>query len=100
VERARPWQLRAKQGHVKLVRGPWNLDFIREATSFPKGRHDDDVDTVSGGVQMIAEDGGDQKTASAEAIVVSQEELFSSEFSEVSDQFSEMSNQLSAVSIR
>lgn len=77
VERARPWQLRAKLGHVKLVRGPWNLDFIREATSFPKGRHDDDVDTVSGGVQMIAEDGGDQKSASAEAVVVSAEELFS-----------------------
>jgi len=76
VERARTWQLRAKQGHVKLVRGPWNLDFIREATSFPKGRHDDDVDSVSGGVQMIAEDGGDQKTASAEAVVVSAEELF------------------------
>ena len=75
VERARPWQLRAKQGHVKLVRGPWNLDFIREATSFPKGRHDDDVDTVSGGVQMIAEDGG-SKTASAEAIVVTAESLF------------------------
>lgn len=76
VSRARPWQLRAKQGHVKLVRGPWNLDFIREATSFPKGRHDDDVDTVSGGVQMIAEDGGSNKTASSEAVVVSAEELF------------------------
>jgi predicted phage terminase large subunit-like protein len=76
VERARTWQLRAKQGYVKLVRGPWNLDFIREATSFPKGRHDDDVDTVSGGVQMIAEDGGDQKTASAEAVVVTAESLF------------------------
>ena len=77
VTRARSWQLRAKQGHVKLVRGPWNLDFIREATSFPKGRHDDDVDTVSGGVQMIAEDGGDQKAASSPAVVMSVEELFS-----------------------
>lgn len=76
VERARPWQLRAKQGHVKLWRGPWNLDFIREATSFPKGRHDDDVDSVSGGVQMIAEDGGDYKTASSEAIVVEASSLF------------------------
>ena len=76
VERARTWQLRAKQGHIKLVRGPWNLDFIREATSFPKGRHDDDVDSVSGGVQMIAEEGGDQKTASAEAVVVTAESLF------------------------
>jgi predicted phage terminase large subunit-like protein len=76
VERARPWQRRAKQGRVKLVRGAWNLDFIREATSFPKGRHDDDVDTVSGGIQMIEDDGGDQKTASAEAIVVMAEEMF------------------------
>jgi len=76
VERARPWQLRAKLGHVKLVRGAWVLDFIREAISFPKGRHDDDVDSVSGGVQMIAEDGGNQKTASAEAMVVLTEEMF------------------------
>ncbi len=88
VERARTWQLRAKQGYIKLVRGPWNLDFIREATSFPKGRHDDDVDTVSGGVQMIAEDGGDQKTASAEAIVVDAEQLFSDQQSAVSGQLS------------
>lgn len=77
VERARPWQLRAKQGHVKLVRGLWNLDFIREVTSFPKGRHDDDVDTVSGGVQMIEDDGGDVKTASAESTVVQVYEMFS-----------------------
>ena len=58
---------------------PWNLDFIREATSFPKGRHDDDVDTVSGGNEMIAEAGsGNGKTASSEVIVVSAEELFQS----------------------
>jgi len=78
VERARPWQRRAKQGHVKLVRGIWNLDFIREVTSFsPTCRHDDDADSVSGGVQMIEDDGGDMKTASSEAIVVSAEDLFS-----------------------
>ena len=55
VERARTWQLRAKQGKVKLVRGLWNNDFIREAAAFPNGRHDDDVDAVSGAVQMIAQ---------------------------------------------
>lgn len=78
VSHARPWALRAKQGHVKLVRGAWNLDFIREATSFPKGRHDDDVDSVSGGVEMIAGGGnGDGRTASSEPVVVSVEELFS-----------------------
>jgi len=62
---------------VKLVRGAWNLDFIREATSFPKGRHDDDVDTVSGGVQMIADGaGGTMTTASERAVVVEAESLF------------------------
>lgn len=66
VERARSWQLRAKQGKVKLVRGNWNNDFIREVTSFPKGRHDDDVDTVSGGVQMIAEERPRQQARSWE----------------------------------
>jgi predicted phage terminase large subunit-like protein len=77
VSRARPWALRAKQGHVKLVRGPWNLDFIREATSFPKGRHDDDVDSVSGGVEMIAGgSSGNGKTASSPPVVVLVEELF------------------------
>jgi predicted phage terminase large subunit-like protein len=76
VSRARPWALRAKQGHVKLVRGPWNLDFIREATAFPKGRHDDDVDSVSGGVEMISGDGGNEKTASSEPVVVMAEEMF------------------------
>jgi predicted phage terminase large subunit-like protein len=79
VSRARPWALRAKLGHVKLVRGPWNLDFIREATSFPKGRHDDDVDSVSGGVEMIAEDGGSKKIASSEALVMNAEDLFNHE---------------------
>ncbi len=77
VSRARSWQLRAKLGRVQLVRGPWNLDFIREATSFPKGRHDDDVDSVSGGNEMIAEGaGGGDRTASAEAVVVMAEQLF------------------------
>lgn len=54
-DRARAWRLRAKQGKVKLVRGVWNLDFIRIAASFPNGRHDDDVDSVSGGVEMLSD---------------------------------------------
>lgn len=54
VERARPWQLRAKDGKVRVVKGMWVNDFIREAASFPGGRHDDDVDSISGGVEMIA----------------------------------------------
>jgi len=88
-DRASAWRSRAKNGKVYLVRGKWNLDFLRVAASFPKGRYDDDVDSVSGGVQMIAEDaGGDGRTASSEAVVVSAEELmaFSGERSVVNFQ--------------
>ena len=54
VSRARPLQLRAKHGRVKLVRGPWNRKFINECLGFPSGKHDDMVDTASGGLQMVA----------------------------------------------
>jgi hypothetical protein len=74
---AQPWRLRAKDKMVKLVRGAWNLSFVREAVSFPKGTNDDQVDSVSGGNQMIADNiSGTGKTASSEAIVVTAEELF------------------------
>lgn len=73
---AQSWRLRAKQGLVKLVRGAWNLSFLREATAFPNGRHDDEIDTVSGGNQLIAERaGGAGKTVSAPVVMVSAEEL-------------------------
>jgi len=77
-DRAAAWRGRAKAGKVYLVRGTWNLDFLRVAASFgPSARFDDDIDSVSGGVQMISEDAtGDGRTASSPAIVVSAEELF------------------------
>jgi hypothetical protein len=74
---AQPWRLRAKQGMVHLVRGVWNLSFLRTATAFPNGRNDDEIDTVSGGNQMIADNvSGSGKTATAQAVVVSAESLF------------------------
>lgn len=36
------------QGNVKIVRGPWNYDFIQELEEFPDGRHDDIVDAFAG----------------------------------------------------
>ena len=79
VERARPWRRRAKQGKFFLIRGKWNLDFVRTAAAFPKGRHDDEVDMVSGAVQMIAgDDGGDGKTVSSEAVVMDVSAMFAS----------------------
>jgi predicted phage terminase large subunit-like protein len=61
VTRARPLQLRSREGHLKFVRAPWNLGAIRELVSFPQGKHDDVVDTLSGGMQMIAEMAGQKK---------------------------------------
>jgi predicted phage terminase large subunit-like protein len=55
VTRARPVRTRSLSGNFKLVRGPWNITAIRQLLAFPNGKHDDVVDTVSGGTQMIAE---------------------------------------------
>lgn len=54
VSRALPIASRAEQGKVKLVRGSWIGDFIDEATAFPNGSHDDQIDACSGAFQMVA----------------------------------------------
>jgi len=76
VERARAWRRRAKNKRVFLVRGPWNKPFIRQAASFPKGRHDDMIDFVSGSVQMMAQDTGSEKPAASAPVVVDAAALF------------------------
>jgi predicted phage terminase large subunit-like protein len=53
VSRALPVASRAETGKVKLVRGEWISDFLDEATAFPHGQHDDQIDAVSGAFQMI-----------------------------------------------
>ena len=55
VLRAQPWAARAEAGKVYVVRGSWNTDFLAEAEAFPHGQHDDQVDAVSGAVQMLAQ---------------------------------------------
>jgi predicted phage terminase large subunit-like protein len=47
VARARPLAAQAEIGNVKLLRGPWNKDFIDEARIFPNGKHDDQIDAAS-----------------------------------------------------
>ncbi len=48
VTRAQPLSAQAEAGNVKLLRGPWNKDFLDEAESFPSdGVHDDQVDAAS-----------------------------------------------------
>ena len=54
LTRALPWSARAEARKVKLVRGSWIGAFLSEACMFPQGTHDDQVDTVSGGVELVA----------------------------------------------
>ena len=52
-DRAAPWASRAKAGKVYLVKGDWNAEFLSEICSFPHGKKDDQVDGVSGCVDML-----------------------------------------------
>jgi predicted phage terminase large subunit-like protein len=52
--RAMAWQDRAEDGKVVLVQGPWINNFLIEVTAFPSGAHDDQVDTISGGIAMLS----------------------------------------------
>lgn len=55
ISRALPWADRAAAGKVILVEGEWIPDFIDECVAFPAGKHDDQIDTVSGGVMMLSQ---------------------------------------------
>jgi predicted phage terminase large subunit-like protein len=57
VSRALPLAARAESGKVKLVRGGWIRDAIEELVFFPRGQHDDQVDCISGALQMISSHG-------------------------------------------
>ena len=36
-------------GHVHILRGAWNLDWLTEVKEFPSGKHDDQVDNFTAG---------------------------------------------------
>lgn len=44
---------KAEGGMLKIVSGGWNEDFLDEIEIFPDGLHDDQVDTVSGGMARL-----------------------------------------------
>jgi predicted phage terminase large subunit-like protein len=57
TDRARPLASTAEAGNFHLVRGPWNEAWIDEAVMFPaqgEGQHDDQVDVVSGAMDVLA----------------------------------------------
>jgi len=60
LSRALAWSERAAAGKVVLIRGPWIKAFLNEAAVFTGegDTHDDQIDTVSGGVEMQAKGGG------------------------------------------
>lgn len=54
LTRAQPFLAAAEAGRVKLLVGSWNKAFIEEFKTFPKGDHDDQIDTVAIGFQKLA----------------------------------------------
>jgi len=57
VQRAMPLLDQARVGNVKLVRGEWIPAWLGEMTSFPMGKHDDQVDSASGAFNALASSG-------------------------------------------
>jgi len=57
ITRTNPWLSRAEQGKVTLLRGQWINVFLDEICAFPEVNHDDQVDAVSGAVQMLTRRG-------------------------------------------
>lgn len=48
LTRAKPVSSQAEARNIRLIRAPWNDDFLTELENFPEGAHDDIVDTFSG----------------------------------------------------
>lgn len=61
LSRASGWLAAAGAGKVSLLRGAWNDGFLDEAEAFPLGKHDDQVDAVSGAWAMLQSLGGSAK---------------------------------------
>lgn len=58
IARARIVSAAAEHGNVKLVAGPWNVEWLDELELFPtKDVHDDQVDGTSGAVDALANRG-------------------------------------------
>lgn len=47
-------------GHVHILRGDWNLDWLSEVKEFPSGKHDDQVDNITAGYFLCCQQQGGQ----------------------------------------
>jgi predicted phage terminase large subunit-like protein len=73
--RAKPVSAHAEAGNVRLIRGLWNDDFLRELENFPTGRHDDAVDALSGGHTILSEQSGGWTAQAVEQFRASNPEI-------------------------
>jgi len=51
--RAAPVCAQQQRHRVYMVRAPWNEDLKKECSGFPRGKHDDQVDCLSGGFGFL-----------------------------------------------
>lgn len=79
VTRALPVIARCEQGKLAIVRGGWNKEFLDEISAFPESRHDDQVDSLSASMTMLASATGShfQVSRHADRITPNREGLFS-----------------------
>ena len=52
MTRALPWMAMVENGKVCMVQADWNIDLLLELGAWPRGKHDDIVDGISGMAQM------------------------------------------------
>jgi len=73
LTRANPWSAQAEVGNVKIVNdGTWDIQaFLNECEWFPEGIHDDQVDAVSGAVQMFIPEEVEEVYVYDEALTIS-----------------------------
>ena len=57
--RAEPFIAQAEGHNIKLVNGTWNETFLDEASVFPVGRHDDQIDAAVGAFSKLVDDPND-----------------------------------------
>lgn len=58
LQRAKPVAAQALAKNIKLVRGAWNSDFLKELHGFPDLPHDDCVDGLSGAFNLLTGQAG------------------------------------------
>lgn len=53
--RAQSASAAAERGQIKILRAPWNTDFLNEVEAFPNVNHDDQVDGLSGAYRKLVD---------------------------------------------